>query len=345
MKRRKFIALLGGTAVTWPLAARAQQPVMPVVGFLSGQSADRYAHLAAAFRQGLKDSGYVEGQNVAVEYRWAEEQRDRIPAFMADLARRDVAAIAAAGGVPTAAAFMLATTTIPIVFLTGDDPVKLGLVDSLNRPGGNITGVNVMTNELAAKRLEVLHELVPAAATIATLVNPDNPSSVGQLRDMRHAAARAGVQLAVLTARSEADFEAAFSNLVEQRIRALIISADPFFNSRREQLVALAARHAIPAIYEWREFAAAGGLMSYGTSLTDGYRQVGIYSGKILKGTKPADLPVVQSTRVELVINLKTARALGLPIGPAVDHPALPPSAARSGRCARRRNRPRLGRG
>jgi putative ABC transport system substrate-binding protein len=237
-----------------------------------------------------------------------------VPALMADLMKHQVEVIAAAGGVPSAAPFIVATSKIPIVFLTGDDPVKLGFVASLNHPGGNVTGVNVLTYELAAKRVEVLHELVPTAAVITTLVNPNNPNSVAQLRDMRQAAGKVGVQLAFVTAKSEADFDGAFASVAGQQARALIVSADPFFNSRREHLVALAARHAIPTIYEWREFAAAGGLISYGSSITDGYRQVGIYTGKILKGAKPADLPVVQSTKIELVINLKTARALGLTI-------------------------------
>jgi putative tryptophan/tyrosine transport system substrate-binding protein len=315
MQRREFITLIGGV-VAWPLAARAQQPKMPVVGFLNAASPGPLRQQIAAFREGLKDSDYVEGQNVAVEYRWAEGQYDRLPALVADLVRQQVSVIVSGGGAPAVLAAKAATTTIPIVFSAGADPVGLGLVASLNRPGGNITGVYQFTSGLEAKRLGLLREMVPKATSIAVLVNPNFADAENQLRDVHEAAARLGVQLVVVRANAESDFEAAFLTLVRQRAGALLICGSPFFNGRREQLVVLAARHAVPAIFEWRDFAAAGGLMSYGTSLTDAYRQVGVYAGQILRGAKPVDLPVVQSTRFELVINLSTAKALGIEVPP-----------------------------
>jgi putative ABC transport system substrate-binding protein len=302
----------------WPLAARAQQPAMPVIGFLNTASPEPFAHLVAAFRRGLGEAGYVDGQNVAIEFRWAEGRYDRLPALAAELVRRPVAVLATSGGDPALLAARAATTTIPIVFATGGDPVALGYVASLSRPGGNLTGVTQLTSMLEAKRIGLLLELVPKADPIAVLINPDWPAAAAQLKDAQAAAASIGVRLVVLNASTESEFMPAFATLVQQRAGALTISADPFFNSRRNQLVALAARHRIPTIYEFREFAAAGGLMSYGTSLADAYHQVGTYAARILKGAKPAELPVVQSTRFEFVINLNAAKALGLEVPPGL---------------------------
>jgi putative ABC transport system substrate-binding protein len=317
MRRREIITLIGGAAVAWPLGAHAQRP-MPVVGFLNAASPGPLRQQVAAFREGLKESDYVEAQNVAVEYRWAEGQYDRLPALVADLVRRQVSVIVSGGGAPAVLAAKAATTTIPIVFVAGGDPIRAGYVTSLNRPGGNITGVYQFTSGLEAKRLGLLHEMVPKATTIAVLVNPNFTDAENQLRDVQEAAARLGVQLVVLRANVESDFYAAFLVLVQQRTGALLVCASPFFNTRREQLVVLAARYGLPAIFEWRDFAAAGGLMSYGTSLADAYRQVGVYAGQILKGAKPGELPIVQSTRFELVINLSTVKALGIEVPPTL---------------------------
>jgi ABC-type uncharacterized transport system substrate-binding protein len=316
MRRREFITLLGGVAVSWPLAAHAQQPAMPVLGFMAGSSPSALSQQVAAFREGLKEAGFIEGLNVAVEYRWAEGQYDRLPALASDLVHRQVAVIVASGPPIGVLAAKQASATIPIVFSVGTDPVEFGLVASLNRPGGNITGVYQFTAGLEAKRLGLLHEMVPKATAIAALVNPNYAAAENQLRDLEVSATRLGVQLVVVRANAEDEFNAAFSTIVQQKAGALLVCASPFFNARRQQLVLLAARHAVPAMYEWRDFAAAGGLMSYGTSLGDAYRQAGIYAGRILKGEKPADLPVVQVTKFEFVINLNAAKALGLDIPP-----------------------------
>jgi putative ABC transport system substrate-binding protein len=314
MRRREFITLLGGAAAAWPLAARAQQPVMPVIGFLSSRSPGESKHLVAAFRAGLQTGGYVEGQSVAIEYRWAEGQYDRLPALASDLVRRAVAVLVTTGGEPSALAAKAATSTIPIVFTVGGDPVKVGLVASLNRPGGNATGVSLLTTAPEAKRLGLLKELVPSAAVFGVLINPNYQEAEAQSQEVREAARAIGRQVRIANAANDRELEAAFATLVQQGAAALLVGADPFFDTRRDRIVALAAQFKLPAIYQFRDFAVAGGLMSYGISITDGYRQVGIYTGRVLKGTKPADLPIHQSIKFEAVINLKTAKALGVKI-------------------------------
>jgi len=313
VKRREFITLIGGATAMWPLAARTQQPAMPVVGFLQSGSRGGSAHMVAAFQTGLREAGYIEGQNVGVIYRFADGQYDRLPALAAELLQSQVAVLAATGGDPAVLAARAATTTIPIVFTTGADPVALGYVASLHRPGGNVTGVVLFTSSLGAKRIGLLRQLLPNIDAVGVLVNPTYPVAAAQLKEVEAAAASLNVRLIVTNASADRDFEPAFA-LIQQRAGALFVAADPFFNSRRDQIVALAARYAVPAIYEWREYAVAGGLMSYGTSLTDAYRHAGSYVGRILKGEKPAELPVMQTTKFELVINLKTAKALGLDV-------------------------------
>ena len=315
LKRREFITLLGGAAAVWPLAARAQQPATPVIGFLNLESPDVYVERLRAFRQGLKEAGFVEGQNVAIEYRWAEGRNDNLPVLAAELVRRQVAVIAAAAGPAAAFAAKAATTTIPIVFSIAEDPVRLGLVTSIARPGGNLTGFNILTSELAAKRMELLRELVPATSRVAVLVNPVDAVSAGsQLRDIEATARAMGLQIQVLNAGTSSEINAAFASFVRERPDALFVASQSLFTSRRVQLALLTAHHSIPAIYGVREIVEVGGLMSYGSSLTDAFRQVGVYTGRILKGTKPADLPVVQASRFELVINHETARLLGLTV-------------------------------
>jgi putative ABC transport system substrate-binding protein len=314
VNRREFISLLGGAA-TWPLAARAQQPAMPVIGFLNPASPDGYAARLRAFRQGLKDSGYVEGENVAIEFRWAEGQFDRLAALATELVRRQVAVIALAAGTAAPLAAKVATTTIPIVFAVGEDPVRLGLVASLARPGGNLTGINFFNTELTAKRLEILRELVPAATRVAVLVNPaDAATAEPTVRDVDAAARAMGLQIQLLNASTSLEINAAFATFVRERPDAIFVSGDGFFNSRRVQLVHLATRHAVPASFGGRDYPDIGGLMSYGTNIADAFRQVGVYTGRILKGEKPADLPVVQASKFELVINAQTARMLGLTV-------------------------------
>jgi putative ABC transport system substrate-binding protein len=315
MRRRDFITLLGGMVAAWPLAARAQQLAMPVVGFLDPRSPEANADRVGAFRQGLKDAGYVEGENVAIDYRWAENQMDRLPALAAELVRRRVAVIAASGGPDTAFVAKTSTTTIPIVFAVGDDPVRLGLVASLARPGGNLTGINFFVSELAAKRLGLLRELLPAATRVAVLVNPAEATlTESTLRDVEAAARVIGLQIQVLNASTSREIDTAFATITRERPDALFVGTDPFFVSRRVQLAQMTTLHKVPAIYALRQYAEAGGLMSYGASLTDTYRQMGAYAGRLLKGAKPADLPVVQATKFELVVNHQTARMLGLTV-------------------------------
>jgi putative tryptophan/tyrosine transport system substrate-binding protein len=313
IRRRELIAAFGGAAA-WPLRARAQQPAMPVIGFLGSRSPEDSATLVAGFHEGLAETGFVENRNVTIEFRWAEGHYDRLPVLSADLVSRQVAVIAAPGGIAAGLAAKAATAKIPIIFLTGADPVQFGLVSSFSRPEGNITGVAILTNTLAPKQLELLHEVVPTSTLVAFLVNPKNPITESDTRDVRSAANTTRQQILVLDASNDSDLDDAFTALVQQHAEALLVQSDPFFNSRPDKIVALAARHAIPAIYQWRDFPAAGGLMSYGTILADAYRQVGIYAGKILKGAKPSDLPVQQSVKVQLIINLKTAKALGITV-------------------------------
>jgi putative ABC transport system substrate-binding protein len=318
MKRREFITLLGGAAAGWPLAARAQQPAMPVIGFLSILTPSDAPRFLAAFQLGLNEAGFVDGRNVAIEYRWAEGQYDRVPALAADLVRRRVTVIVVSGGAVSALAAKTATSIIPIVFVIGDDPIRFGVVHSLNQPGGNITGVTLFISELMAKRLELLSQAMPSTPAIAMLVNPKNPNAESEAKELESVARTSGRALRLLNASTESDIEAVFATLVQQRLGALLVGTDTFFYSQRNQLVALAARHSIPAIYFEREFAAAGGLMSYGPNFSGDWRQTGIYTGRILKGAKPADLPVVQPTKFELVINLQTAKALGLDVPPSL---------------------------
>ncbi len=317
MRRREFLGVLGAAAVAWPLAARAQQPTMPVIGLLDPRSPDALADRLRGFRQGLKETGFVEGESIAIEYRWADNQMDRLPALATDLVRRRVAVIAVPGGPDAALAAKAATATIPIVFVVAADPVRLGLVASLARPDGNLTGINFFGGELTAKRLELLRMLVPGATRVAVLVNPTNPTE-STLRDLEPAARTMGLQIQVLNASTSGEINAAFATFVDERPDAVLVGVDPFFNGRRVQLVHLATRYAVPASYVGREFPEVGGLISYGASISDAWRQAGVYSGRILKGAQPAELPVVQSVKFELVINAETARMLGLTVPPSL---------------------------
>jgi putative ABC transport system substrate-binding protein len=315
MRRREFITLMG-SAAAWPMVARAQQPAMPVIGFLNSSSADGYAPMVAAFREGLKQAGYIDGQNVVIEYRWANGQYDRLAAMAGELVRRQVSVIAA--NTPANLVAKASTSTIPIVFTTGGDPVQLGLVAGLERPGGNVTGTTQLAGELAPKRLELAHELIPKAKIVGLLVNPENPTAEVLTTASLAAAVTLGLQLEVLHASTEAEIDDAFASAIQKNAGAMAIVTDPLFNGHAEQLAAVAIRHRVPAIYQYQRFAAAGGLASYGSSLTDSYRLAGVYAGRILKGEKPADLPVQQSTKIELIINLKTAKALGLTVPPQI---------------------------
>jgi putative ABC transport system substrate-binding protein len=318
LKRREVITLLGGAAVSWPLAASAQQPAMPVIGFMSSRSAADSAGAVAAFRQGLANTGYDEGRNVAIEFRWAEGRYDRLPALVAELVRRPVTVLAAVGGYQTPRAAMAATSTLPIVFGIGEDPVKEGLVPNLNRPGGNMTGATFFTALLGAKRLGLLRELAPQAETMGLLVNQNSTQGQGQARDVQEAARQLGQPVVVLNGGSDEDIDQAFASLAGQRIGALLVGADVFFDPRRERLIALVAQHKVPAIYQFRDYALAGGLMSYGASITELYQQVGVYVGRVLNGDRPADLPVMLPAKFELVINLRTAKTLGIAIPPGL---------------------------
>jgi putative ABC transport system substrate-binding protein len=317
LKRREFITLLGGTAAIWPLAARAQQRAVPAIGFLSGESPGMWRDFVAAFHRGLEETGYVEGRNVTIQYRWAEDQYDRLRALADDLVQRRVAVIAAGDNVSALAA-KAATAAVPIVFRTGSDPVQLGLVASFNRPGGNITGVGFFGSQVGSKRLELLHQIAPKVAVIAMLADPGTPSNKTQIGEAQGAAHAMGLELIVLTASTERDIDTAFTTLVQRQARAVLIGSSPFLGSRTDQIVVLAARHALPAISSSRDYVTAGGLISYGTSFADSFRQVGIYTGRILNGSKPSDLPVEQTTKFELVINLKTAKTFGITIPPGV---------------------------
>lgn len=318
MRRREFISLLGSAAVAWPLSAHAEEPTIRVVGFLHIASAKPYEGVVTAFRQGLKEAGYTEGQNVKIEFRWADGDYSRLPSLAAELVRLQAAVIVTGGGDAPVMAAKVATNTTPIVFNVGTDPVKSGLVAGLSRPGGNITGTNILTSELATKRVGLLHDLVPSAPIIAHLVNPDFATTEANVKEVQTAAHLLGLKVVLLKASNGRDIEAAFASMREQHLRALLVGSDPFFNSLRDRFVGLAARDAIATIYEQREFATAGGLMSYGTSLTDAYRLMGNYTGRILNGEKPANLPVIQSAKFELVINLKAAKALGLTVSPGL---------------------------